>query len=65
MTVYHGSAGEDKKPNVLFSKNYLDFVCECWKGSEIYKDYDIIIGTVADDDVFKSVLRIKRHWKKS
>ena len=25
MTVYHGSAGKVKKPNISFSKNYLDF----------------------------------------
>ena len=113
MTVYHGSTCKIMKPDIAFSKNYLDFgkgfyvtsfknqaekwalrkfertekgiatvnifelsdnldsfkvldfkteneawldfVCECRKGSEIYKNYDIIIGAVADDDVFKTV----------
>ena len=102
MTVYHGSTTEIKKPDVSFSKKYLDFgigvyvtafknqaekwalrkadrvekgiatvnvfdmaeelndykvldfkteneewldfVCDCRKGSEIYKNYDIIWG---------------------
>lgn len=36
-------------------EKWLDFVCACRDGEELYKDYDIIIGGVADDDVFKSV----------
>ena len=31
------------------------FVCDCRDGKEDYKKYDIIIGGVANDDVFKSV----------
>jgi hypothetical protein len=34
---------------------WLDFVCNCRDGKADYKKYDIIIGGVADDDVFKSV----------
>lgn len=34
---------------------WLDFICACRKGEEIYQAYDIIIGNVADDDVFKTV----------
>ena len=123
MTVYHGSIGEIKKPDVSFSKNYLDFgkgfyvttlrnqaekwalrkadrtekgiatvnifeltddlsgykildfkseneewldfVCSCRKGSEIYKNYDVIIGAVADDDVFKTVnMYFRGLWDK-
>ena len=123
MTVYHGSAGEVRNPNVSFSKNYLDFgrgfyitsfktqaekwalrkadrakdgiatvnvfyladdlssfktlkfesedeawldfVCNCRKGSEIYKTYDIISGAVADDDVFKTVnMYFRGLWDK-
>lgn len=37
------------------NEKWLDFVCECRKGSELNKEYDIIIGNVADDDVFKTV----------
>lgn len=34
---------------------WLDFVCSCRKGERLYKDYDVIIGNVANDDVFKTV----------
>lgn len=123
MTVYHGSTTEIKKPDVSFSKKYLDFgigvyvtafknqaekwalrkadrvekgiatvnvfdmaeelndykvldfkteneewldfVCDCRKGSEIYKNYDIIIGAVADDDVFKTInMYFRGFWDK-
>lgn len=44
---------------------WLDFVCSCRDGKEIYKEYDIIIGNVADDDVFKSVDMYRRGlWDK-
>lgn len=35
--------------------NWLDFICACRRGAKIYQDYDIIIGPVADDDVFQAV----------
>ena len=35
--------------------DWLDFVCECRRGGEMYKNYDIIQGPVADDDVFQCV----------
>ena len=34
---------------------WIDFVCDCRQGDTSYKDYDIIIGGVADDNVFKAV----------
>jgi hypothetical protein len=34
---------------------WIDFVCACRDGADSYKEYDIIIGSVANDDVFKSV----------
>ena len=37
------------------NEQWLDFVCACRKGEEIYKEYDVIIGSVADDDVFRTV----------
>ncbi len=44
---------------------WLEFVCNCRKGSYIYKNYDIIIGTVADDDVFKTVnMYFRGLWDK-
>lgn len=45
---------------------WLDFVCACRKGETINKDYDIIIGNVADDDVFKTVdLYFRGLWDKN
>ena len=35
--------------------DWLDFVCACRKGSEIYAEWDVIVGKVANDDVFKTV----------
>ena len=36
-------------------KDWLQFVCDCRNGKDIYKYFDIIIGSVANDDVFKCV----------
>lgn len=42
---------------------WLNFVCDCRKGKDIYKQYDYIIGSVADDDVFKSIdMYFKGIW---
>ncbi|KAI3344163.1 DUF3990 domain-containing protein [Clostridium botulinum] len=120
MIVYHGGIDIIEKPNIAFSKKYLDFgcgfyvttykeqaekwakrrgmrskakpivnrynlsddlinynimnfkeddelwlkfICNCRKGEEIYKEYDAIIGSVADDNVFKSVdMYFKGLW---
>lgn len=44
-------------------KLWLNFVCDCRKGKEIYKQYDAVIGSVADDDVFKSIdMYFKGLW---
>ena len=34
---------------------WIDFVCACRDGSLIYKEYDIIKGKVADDQVYRVV----------
>ena len=34
---------------------WLEYVCACRRGEELYKDYDIVIGNVANDDVFRTV----------
>lgn len=34
---------------------WLDFVCDCRDGKPVYAAYDIIIGRVADDDVFRTI----------
>lgn len=47
------------------NEQWLDFVCACRKGEDINRDYDIIIGSVADDDVFKTVdMYFKGLWDK-
>ena len=34
---------------------WIDFVCDCRDGIESYLEYDIVIGKVADDKVFRVV----------
>lgn len=47
------------------NEKWLDFVCACRKGETIYQDYDVIIGSVADDDVFKTVdMYFRGFWSK-
>lgn len=58
-----------KEYNVLSfeseNEKWLDFVCDCRKGMELNQEYDIIIGSVADDDVFKTVdLYFRGIWSK-
>ena len=36
-------------------EDWLDFVCDCRDGKDVYSGYDAIIGRVADDDVFRTV----------
>lgn len=46
-------------------EQWLDFVCACRKGESLNMDYDIIIGNVADDDVFKTVdMYFRGLWDK-
>ena len=47
------------------NEKWLDFVCACRKGETLNKDYDIVIGNVADDDVFKTVdMYFRGLWDK-
>jgi hypothetical protein len=47
------------------NEKWLDFVCDCRKGMELNQEYDIIIGSVADDDVFKTVdMYFRGLWSK-
>ena len=47
------------------NEQWLDFVCACRKGEELNKDYDIIVGNVANDDVFKTVdMYFRGLWDK-
>lgn len=38
-----------------YDEEWLNFVCACRKGHDIYKQYDIIEGGVANDKVFQTV----------
>lgn len=47
------------------NEKWLDFVCACRSGKQIFLDYDIIIGNVANDDVFKTVdMYFRGLWDK-
>ena len=37
------------------NEKWLDFVCDCRDGRDVYSPYDMIIGRVADDDVFRTI----------
>ena len=37
------------------NESWLDFVCDCRDGNDVYSSYDVITGRVADDDVFRTV----------
>ena len=34
---------------------WIEFVCDCQDGKPVYQDYDLIIGKVANDKVFRVV----------
>jgi hypothetical protein len=47
------------------NEKWLDFVCACRKGEALNESYDMIIGNVADDDVFKTVdMYFRGLWDK-
>ncbi len=46
-------------------EKWLDFVCTCRRGKTINEGYDIVIGNVANDDVFKTVdMYFQGIWNK-
>lgn len=34
---------------------WLDFILQCRNGSDVYLNYDIIIGGIADDQVYNTI----------
>ena len=36
-------------------ESWVEFVCACRRGEPVYRDYDLIVGGVADDKVFLAV----------
>ena len=69
VNVYELSEAWDDFKVLSFEKEnekWLDFVCACRKGQPLNKEYDIIIGNVADDDVFKTVdMYFRGLWDKN
>lgn len=44
---------------------WLDFVSRCRKGESIYQQFDLVMGRVADDDVFKTIdMYLNNIWTK-
>ena len=44
-------------------REWLQFVVDCRNGQDIYKEYDVIMGNVANDDVFKCVnMYMNGYW---
>lgn len=37
------------------NKEWVEFVCACRRGSDIYLNYDVICGSVANDKVYTAV----------
>ncbi|MEG1009964.1 MAG: DUF3990 domain-containing protein, partial [Clostridia bacterium] len=49
-----------------YSLEWLDFIIDCRSGSDIYTNYDVVIGGIADDRVFNTLdLYINGLIKKS
>jgi hypothetical protein len=47
------------------NEKWLEFVCACRRGEPLNEAYDIVIGNVADDDVFKTVdMYFREIWDK-
>lgn len=68
VNVYNMENNWEKYRVLSFEKEnekWLEFVCACRKGEDLNRDYDIIIGNVADDDVFKTVdMYFRGLWDK-
>jgi len=68
VNIYELSENWDSFKVLSFEKEdekWLEFVCACRRGESLNTDYDIIVGNVADDDVFKTVdLYFRGLWDK-
>ena len=54
MKVYHGSYVEVPYPDIIHSRENVDFILQC-RTCKDTTDYDIVIGGVANDRVFNTV----------
>ena len=68
VNVYKLTDDLIKYKNLIFDKEdgaWLDFIVMCRQGNVIYKQYDFISGSVADDDVFLNVdMYLRGIWDK-
>ena len=67
VSVFEANISSDLKVLDLTNNldEWIDFVCECRDGSQVFSSYDVIIGKVADDKVFKVVDMYKNEiWDK-
>lgn len=58
ISVYELDDGFDGFSVLRFgdvNEAWLDFVCDCRDGKPVYRAYDVIVGRVADDDVFRTI----------
>jgi len=57
MHVYEYTPNRELRIKIFnaYDEEWLDFVCNCRKGGDAYKQYDIIEGGVANDKVFQTV----------
>ncbi len=57
LHVYEFSSDPDLRTKIFesYDEEWLDFVCRCRNGSDIYIEFDIIEGGVANDKVFQTV----------
>ena len=66
VNVYYLSDDLSSYNSLLFDNEngaWFDFIAKCRKGDDLYKDYDYISGSVADDDVFATVdMYVRGIW---
>ena len=57
MHIFEYTPDSDMRVKIFesYDEEWLDFVCCCRKGNDIYTKYDIIEGGVANDKVFQTV----------
>jgi len=53
MYLYHGGTEVIEKPEVRIANRPVDFVIDCRRGGKLFEKYDLIIGPVANDRVFR------------
>ena len=68
VNVYELSEAFDGFSVLTFPEDneaWLDYVCSCRRGSEDYLGYDLVIGSVANDDVFRTIdMYFRGIWDK-